>query len=399
VGLVTAATAALLLLTPTPAAAHAAPEGTYFVTGVRTGLNVSAAGGTLELRRPRGDEDRQRWALRGGRFEDVTSPGTCITRSLRVGPCSGEDTVHTLRQAGDQWEIFDLGGETRWYLTPTTGGTAPMPADPRLDQMTFLTAHNAYANGVDGGFAPPFVTLAPNQRRGIAGQLAGGVRGFMLDIHQTPDGAILCHNSCALVSRPVALWVGLQRIVDFLAANRTEIVTVFLEDYVSADVLRAELRRVRGLSDVLFRAEGVRENGWPTRSRMLAGNDRLLVFTDHAKDGREDSGVLYQRDWTVENHWSMGPGIGTSDWSCHSRWADRPLTATDTFQPLFVMNHFRDVPIDATAATDNAKLADRAQRFCRPAARKKPTYLAVDHYHLGDPSAAVALLNTYVYQP
>lgn len=280
---------------------------------------------------------------------------------------------------------------------PAAADTAPMPADPRLDQMTFLTAHNAYANGVDGGFAPPFVNLAPNQARGIVQQLAAGVRGFMLDIHQTPDGAILCHNSCFLVSRPVALWVDVQRIVDFLAANPSEIVTVFLEDYVSADVLRAELRRVRGLADVLYRAEGVREHGWPTRSQLRASGKRLLIFTDHAKDGREDSGVLYQKDWTVENHWSMGPGVGEADWSCYSRWSDKPLTATDTFQPLFVMNHFRDVPITVTARNDNAKLAERAQRHCQPAARKKPNYLAVDHYHLGDPAASVAHLNTYVY--
>jgi hypothetical protein len=391
--------AALLLLPLVPAAAHAAPAGTYYVTGVQSGLNVANTGSAVALHRPKGNEGRQQWSLRDGRFEDVTSPGSCITRALGIAPCSREDTVHTLRQVGDQWEIFGIGGETRWYLTPTTGGTAPMPADPRLDQMTFLTSHNAYANGVDGGFAPPFINLAPNQRRGINQQLADGVRGFMLDIHQTPDGAILCHNSCTLVSRPVALWVDIQRIVDFLAANRSEIVTVFLEDYVSAAVLRAELRRVQGLGDVLFRTEGVRENGWPTRSRMLADNKRLLIFTDHAKDGREDSGVLYQREWTVENHWSMGPGVGNSDWSCYSRWDGRPLTATDTFRPLFVMNHFRDVPMTATATTDNSKLADRAQRFCQPAARKKPNYLAVDHYHLGNPASAVAHLNTYTYQP
>lgn len=388
---------ALLLLPLVPVPAAAAPvEGVYYITGVRSGLNV-AGGAELALRRPKGDEDHQQWSLRDGRFEDVASPGSCISTALRVVPCAQADTVHSPRRVGDQWEVFAFGGETRWHLTPTTGATAPMPADPRLDQMTFLTAHNAYANGVDGGFA--FANLGRNQTRGIVAQLGDGVRGFMLDIHQTRDGAILCHNSCALVSRPVALWVDLQRIVDFLRSNSSEIVTVFLEDYVSADVLRAELRRVQGLGEVLYRAEGVRENGWPTRSWLVANGKRLLIFTDHAKDGREDSGVLYQKDWTVENHWSMGPGVGTSDWSCYSRWSDKPLTATDRFQPLFVMNHFRDVPITATASTDNAKLADRAQRFCQPAARKKPNYLAVDHYHLGDPALAVARLNSYAYAP
>ena len=64
------------------------------------------------------------------------------------------------------------------------------------------------------GFAPSFVNLFPNQNRGIDQQLAEGVRGFMLDIYQTKDGAILCHQSCFWVSRPVALWVDLKRMVE-----------------------------------------------------------------------------------------------------------------------------------------------------------------------------------------
>jgi hypothetical protein len=89
----------------------------------------------------------------------------------------------------------------------------------------------------------------------------------------------------------------------------------------------------------------------------------------------------------------MGSGLGASDWSCHSRWGT-PLNRTEPgFRPLFVMNHFRDVPITGTATTDNGKLADRARRFCEPAARKTPTYLAVDHYHLGNPVAAVQALS------
>ncbi|MFD5830166.1 PI-PLC domain-containing protein [Lentzea sp. NPDC060358] len=393
------AIAALLLLPLVPATANAAPSGTYYVTSVGTGLNVAQSGGGVELHRPKGNEDRQQWRLSDGRFENADSPGQCITRSLTMGSCSQGDAVHDLVQFGDQWEFFTLGGQSRWYLTPVANQTSPMPADPRLDQMTFLTAHNAYANGVDGGFAPPFIDLAKNQTRGIVQQLNDGVRGFMLDIHQTADGAILCHNSCTLVSKPVALNVDLQRIVDFLRNNRGEIITVFLEDYVDAATLRAEMRKVQGLNDVLYRAEGVRQNGWPTRGQMQASGKRLIVFTDHGKDGREDSGVLYQRDWTVENYWSMGPGLGSSDWSCYSRWDEKPLTATDSFQPLFVMNHFRDVPFGSTATSDNGKLGNRAQQFCQPAARKKPNFLAVDLYHLGNAAAAVGQLNSYVYRP
>ncbi|WP_432055619.1 phospholipase [Streptomyces sp. bgisy022] len=425
------------------------PPGAYYVQSAVTGLNASDRGGAVEQHRPRGDEDRQQWRLRAEGsthlLENTDAPGSCLGRAgdrARTVPCGSADAPWSITPVGDgRFTLAAPGSADRrlavapkpagavhpaplpvgaapddlaaWYLTPVTPVTSPMPPPDRrtLDQVTFLTSHNAYANGVDGGFAPPFVNLFPNQTRGIERQLADGVRGFMLDIHQTPDGAILCHNSCTLVSRPVALWVDLQRIVDFLRSHPDQFVTVFLEDYVDQEVLRAELARVDGLQDVLYRPDrtGVRQNGWPTMAELAAAGHRLLIFTDRTRASdaargvtRDTFGVMYQREWTVENHWSMGPDVGASDWSCHSRWYDAgttlPLTRTEPgFRPLFVMNHFRDVPMASTARTDNAKLADRARRFCEPAARKKPTYLAVDRYDLGDPAAAVAALNTYTY--
>ncbi|MBT3164227.1 phospholipase [Streptomyces sp. Vc74B-19] len=447
---VTAAALAAAVVAPVPAAGAVAvpPPGTYYVQSTVTGFNAADTSGTVEQHRPRANEDRQQWALRpdGSEhlLENTDSPGACLGRvgdQARTVACASPEARWRVTALGaDRYTLAAPGtgrhltvapkpaGATHpapltvttgtgdlaaWYLTPVDarGGDMPPRERRRLDQVTFLTAHNAYANGVDGGFAPPFIDLFPNQSRGIQQQLADGVRGFMLDIHQTPDGAILCHNSCTLVRRPVALWVDLQRMVDFLRAHPEEFVTVFLEDYVDPGVLRAELARVQGLSDVLYRPDrtGVRENGWPTMGELTAAGHRLLIFTDHSKDAdrsagltRDSFGVMYQREWTVENHWSMGPGIGTSDWSCYSRWHDAntlvPLTRTEPgFRPLFVMNHFRDAAVASTAATDNAKLADRARRFCQPAARAKPTYLAVDRYELGDSASAVAALNTYTY--
>jgi hypothetical protein len=395
-----------------------AADGVYYLQSVTTGLNAGVSGTSVLQRRPKGDEDRQQWTLTGRTLREGTQ---CLGRQADqavVMSCTSPDAQwdvlpdgdrHRLKVPGVDRHLIASGtdqvrigtGADRWYLTPVSPQRVPVPAEGerRLDQVTFLTTHNAYANGVDGGFAPPFVNLAPNQARGIEQQLRDGVRGFQLDIHQTPDGAILCHNSCTWVSRPVALWVDLQRIVDFLNRNPNEFVTVFLEDYVSAAVLRSELARVNGLANVLFRPDqaGVRTNGWPTLNTVRANNKRLMIFTDHGRSGdspqRDTFGVMYQSEWTVENYWSMGSGLGASDWSCHSRWGT-PLNRTEPgFRPLFVMNHFRDVPITGTATTDNGKLADRARRFCEPAARKTPTYLAVDHYHLGNPMAAVQALS------
>ncbi|MFI9646468.1 RICIN domain-containing protein [Streptomyces sp. NPDC052040] len=441
------ALAASLVSPPAHAAAAVPAAGAYYVQSATTGLDAADAQGAVEQHNPKGNEDHQQWNLRAAGssyvLESADTVGSCLGRSAdqaRTVACTGADAAWEITPAdGDQYTlkvpgteryltvaakpaganypaqlaIGAPGGLASWYLTPVTSPTRPMPsADQRtLDQVTFLTAHNAYANGVDGGFAPPFINLAPNQTRGINQQLADGVRGFMLDIHQTPDGAILCHDSCTLVSRPVALWVDLERIVDFLKAHPDQFVTVFLEDYVDPGVLRGELSRVNGLSDVLYRPDqtGVRQNGWPKMADLTAAGHRLLIFTDHSRSSdeaagltRDSFGVMYQREWTVENYWSMGSGIGTSDWSCYSRWYDAntaiPLTHTEpAFRPLFVMNHFRDVTIGLTAQSDNTKLADRAQRFCQPAARKKPNFLAVDRYDLGNPTAAVNTLNTYIY--
>ncbi|MEV7285129.1 phospholipase [Streptomyces sp. NPDC093252] len=451
--LATAVALAASAVAPVPAGAAARATavptpGAYYVQSAVTGLNAAdAGGGAVEQHNPRGNEDRQQWTLRasgsGHLLENTDTPGSCLGRSgdqAAAVACTGPDALWEITSAGaDQYTLkapgtdrhltvaakpsgatyparLTLGGSgalATWYLTPVTPATRPMPpaSERTLDQVTFLTAHNAYANGVDGGFAPPFVNLFPNQSRGIDRQLADGVRGFMLDIHQTPDGAILCHTSCTLVSRPVALWVDLQRIVDFLRAHPDQLATVFLEDYVDPAVLRSELARVSGLSDLLHRPDrtGVRQNGWPKVADLIAADDRLLIFTDHSRAAdqsagltRDTFGVMYQSEWTVENHWSMGSGVGASDWSCYSRWygpdTTLPLTRTEgAFKPLFVMNHFRDTTVSGTAGTDNTKLTDRARRFCEPAARKKPTFLAVDRYDLGNPQAAVDTLNTYVY--
>ncbi|MGW7612515.1 phospholipase [Streptomyces sp. NPDC054766] len=445
-----AATAVLSTVFAVPAPADGAEvpaAGAYYVQSATTGLNAADSAGAVVQHSPKGNEDHQQWTLRqngsSSVLESADTAGSCLGRSgdqARTVACTSADAVWEVTpSSADQYRlkapgtdryltladksnganypaqlvIGPPGGLASWYLTPVEPATRPMPPQDQrtLDQVTFLTAHNAYANGVDGGFAPPFVNLVPNQTRGINQQLADGVRGFMLDLHQTPDGAILCHDSCTLVSRPVALWVDLQRMVDFLKQHPDQFVTVFMEDYVDPGVLRAELARVNGLSDVLYRPDltGVREKGWPKLADLTAAGHRLLIFTDHSRSSdesagltRDSFGVMYQREWTVENYWSMGSGIGSSDWSCYSRWYDAgtnvPLTRTEPgFRPLFVMNHFRDATISGTAGADNTKLADRARRFCRPAARKKPNYLAVDRYDLGDPASAVSTLNTYVY--
>ncbi|MFF5187523.1 phospholipase [Streptomyces sp. NPDC000345] len=437
-------TAALALTLPVlsagPASA-AVPAHPVYLQNRTTGLNAADSGGTVAAHNPKGDEDHQQWtpvAVDGGhQLRNTDEAGTCLGRSGTSAvtlPCGAEGTVWTITAGTDgtytvgvpgtsQYltgssadsgavQLGSAGDLARWYLTPVAYAATPIPsADTRtLDQVTFLTAHNAFANGADGNFASFPVSLFPNQNRGISRQLGDGVRGFMLDDYTVSGQAVLCHNSCDGVSNPVPLATDLQRVVDFLKAHSGQFVTLFLEDYASSDVLKSSLASVKGLYDVLYRPdqEGVATEGWPAMADLAARGKQLLIFSDRTRAGdtangwvtRDTFGVMYQREWTVENYWSMGGGIGTSDWSCYSRWGTgRPLTVDSAaFHPLFVMNHFRDYTIGSTAATDNGKLLNRAQNFCTSAARKKPNFLAVDRYDLGSPTPleTVGTLNTYV---
>ena len=425
-------------------ASAAVPTASVYLQNYATGLNAADSGGTVAAHNPKGNEDHQQWtpvAVSGGyQLQNADESGTCLGRSgtaAVTAACGADGTTWTVTAGADSTytvaapgtsqyltgsstdsaavQLGAAGDLARWYLTPVSYATTAIPsADTRtLDQVTFLTAHNAFANGSDGNFASFPVNLFPNQNYGISRQLSDGVRGFMLDDYTVGGQAVLCHNSCDGVSSPVPLATDLQRMVDFLKANPGQFATVFLEDYASSDVLKSSLASVNGLSDVLYRPdqEGVATKGWPTMADLAARGKQLLIFSDRTRASdtsngwatRDTFGVMYQREWTVENYWSMGAGLGDSDWSCYSRWGTgRPLTTDSAaFHPLFVMNHFRDYPISSTAATDNAKLLNRAQNFCTPAARKKPNYLAVDRYDTGSPTplTTVGTLNTYILTP
>ncbi|MFZ3493303.1 hypothetical protein ACODT5_08760 [Streptomyces sp. 5.8] len=323
-----------------------------------------------------------------GRSSYLRSPGTGHEERLTVGP--------------------DAGASTRWYLTQTslTKGTAP--ADPRLDEATFLTAHNAWNSYGEGG------ALAVNQSRSLNQQLGDGVRGLMLDVAVWNGEVVLCHGGNCDLESASRMGVGSEpmRFKDLMANLVTSmntadgpkpVVTIFLEDYVTDRALLDNvINEVPGLKDLVFdpAAQGVAENGWPTLGAMRTSGKRLLIFSSAAAT---PGGVAMQDKWTVENYWSLGALGG--NWDCYTRWDNRPLTTTAgpgaDFQPLMVMNQFRDAPTVITAAIDNGdKLVERARDYCGPAARKKPNYVAVDFYELplgGSTMRAVEEIDTYAY--
>ncbi|WP_239148505.1 FG-GAP-like repeat-containing protein [Streptomyces anulatus] len=427
-----------------------------------SGYQISGTELLFRATPPKGDEDNQWWYLQasaGGTYKvrSRTLGDRCMGRDsdaegaarLAFRDCAGSGTDWEFhRVKGDQYRIrpvghkeyletpatvdkeerknggdvtfgtSETGGDKQlWYVTRVSPTKQAMPADPTFDQRTYLTSHNAYYNQDDADGAAAF----PNQSHSIREQLARGVRGLMLDGYDSNGRVRMCHKVCLPTSRPLSNVF--TDIADFLKdpANGNEIVTVFLEDYVTPEQLDAEVGDDLGpggqLDGMVFDPKGpklpglgsglawdVEATGWPKVSDMVKHGKRLVLFSD--RSDKTGIGFLRAKDWTAENYWSMGAGLGDSDWSCYSRWDEIPLAKEEPkFRRLFVMNHFRSVPMEDTARIDNSKLVNRAQRFCSPAARKKPNFVAVDQYDTSwaqpvpesDALAAVNELNTYTY--
>lgn len=94
----------------------------------------------------------------------------------------------------------------------------------------------------------------------------------------------------------------LKEIQVFLEANPSEIVTIFIEDYVTSTQGLTKIFNASGLSTYWFPVSRMPKNGgdWPTVDDMVQKNQRLVVFT--SKSSKEATeGIAYQWRYVVEN--------------------------------------------------------------------------------------------------
>jgi hypothetical protein len=94
----------------------------------------------------------------------------------------------------------------------------------------------------------------------------------------------------------------MREIEAFLSSHPSEIVTLILEDYVSADHGLSKLFNSTGVAKYLFPMSSMPRHGedWPRVRDMVEHGHRLLVFTsDESKESGE--GIAYQWNYMVEN--------------------------------------------------------------------------------------------------
>lgn len=269
------------------------------------------------------------------------------------------------------------------------------PTDPKskesglvFNKYSWLTTHNSFAMVGRSLLGPA------NQIDTIAAQLNNGVRGLMLDMYDFDGGIWLCHSTGTCFNftafEPAA--DALTTIQKFLEENPTEIITVFIEDYVtSADGLTKSFDAA-GLKDYMFPLASMPKNGedWPLISEMIGKNQRLIVFTSKkAKEASE--GIAYVWNYVVENQYGDSDG-GMVEGKCPSRAESSPMN--DTKKALVLMNYFPTNPNESKSCTDNSTPLTKMLDTCYTLSGNRwANFVAVDFYKNGDGYGAAYATN------
>ncbi|MCO5606572.1 hypothetical protein L7F22_060760 [Adiantum nelumboides] len=263
-----------------------------------------------------------------------------------------------------------------------------------FNKYAWLTTHNSFAKvGAPSHTGEPIVTFE-NQEDSILDQLNNGVRGLMLDMYDFLGNVWLCHSfggTCYNFTAFEPAVNTLKSIEGFLSTNPSEIVTIFIEDYVRSSNGLTKVFQEAGLKKYWFPVSRMPKNGenWPTITEMVAKNQRLLVFTSNrTKEASE--GIAYNWKYVNENQYGNG-GMKTGE--CPKRGESATLNATS--RSLVLMNFFRDNPVQVEACKYNSAPLQGMLPVCYAAAGNRwPNFLAVDFYKRSDGGGTFDAIDT-----
>ncbi|KAJ8453084.1 hypothetical protein Cgig2_014847 [Carnegiea gigantea] len=213
----------------------------------------------------------------------------------------------------------------------------------------------------------------------------------MLDMYDFENDVWLCHSyggNCYNYTAFQPAVNVLNEIRMFLEANPSEIVTIFIEDYVRVPKGLTRIFNAAGLTKFWFPVSRMPKNGgdWPIVDDMIQKNQRLVVFTSKAyKEAAE--GIAYEWRYVVENQCALDGNGGMTAGSCPNRSESPPMNATT--RSLVLVNYFPDAPDLVTACKHNSAPLISMLSTCYNAAGKRwANFVAVDFYKRSDGGGA-----------
>ncbi|XP_028549784.1 PI-PLC X domain-containing protein At5g67130-like [Dendrobium catenatum] len=202
----------------------------------------------------------------------------------------------------------------------------------------------------------------------------------MLDMYDFQNDIWLCHSIDGICFNFTAFQPAinaLKEIEKFLSINPSEVITIFIEDYVNSPQGLTKVFNASGLSKFFFPSSEMPKNGedWPSISEMINKNHRLLVFT--SKKSKEASeGISYQWNYLIESQYG---DEGMKMNSIINRAESLPLNTTS--RSLLLMNFFPTDPNSTDACVHNSvPLISMIENFPRFSSNRWPNFVAVDFY-------------------
>lgn len=292
--------------------------------------------------------------------------------------------------------------------------------DRGYDEVSYVTSHNAMsAADVPGWF------LA-EQPHGVIDQLDGGVRALMIDVwtgqptergvaslptsvaegraqldeafgpeaveaalriaEQSSGPAVgepalyMCHGLCEIGA--TELHSTLESVGEWLASNPDEVVSIIVENHVSAAEIGAAFIDA-GLEPYLYSYQG---GQWPTLAEMISSGQRLVVTTEEGAGSAEYPWLANAFDLTQDTPYTFP---APKDFSCEPNRGGPDA-------PLFLVNHwlanFSTLATDAERVNALDVLGERLTQ-CQQQREMLPNFVGVNYYNLGDVQAAVDNLN------
>ncbi len=274
--------------------------------------------------------------------------------------------------------------EPGWFLAEQTD---PIPA--QLDQGVRVllvdvwsgrpgtgvvrTAESSYEEALaiaNEELGPQVVNAALRIATSIAGEAVG------------PEARFMCHGLCETGSTPFV--PTLEQIRGWLIAHPTEVVTLFIEDHVAADLIADDIVAA-GLVPMIASPPPPGEP-WPTLGEMVDADRRLVVMLEEGDGGDAAPWLVNGFEYTQDTPYTF-PSVG--DFSC-----DENRGPADA--PLFLLNHwlanFTSLVTDAERVNRRAVLLTRAEQ-CREERGQIPNFIAVNYTDRGDLYAVVDALN------
>ena len=302
--------------------------------------------------------------------------------------------------------------------------------DRRFDRVVLPATHNSMSVPLPGWYSS-------EQEAPIADQMAGGVRGLLVDTHyadRLPNGRLrtyfgsrqellrqakqdgvspsaldaaerlrdrlgfagkgkrgmyLCHTFCELGGTP--LGSVLDDIHDFLVSNPDDVLVVINQDYVTPKDFVAAVNDA-GLGNLVYR--GPTTGKWPTLREMI-DDDQRLVFLAENHAGAAPWYRLAYKSITEETPYTF-PKVAELTDPAKLAASCKPNRGPDR-APLFLINHWISTdpaprPSDATKVNAYAPLLRRA-RECQRIRDHLPNLLAINFYKKGDVFKVVDTLN------